>query len=544
MKAIFNFRITALVCVLLASSYLFSRTVEPAPLNTDENHPANLVITGKIDLELVCVGDDRYAVMAFVDENFDPPAYTIATAGKVTIVVPSGFSYTNLTSFKGGKWNPGAVYLNPPNDQGRTYMTFNLTPDNNQLGFDLTEEILVDDDGNPVLDANGDPIVVKGNSIMLFSLKRVTGKVDTAFLMQDYIPQPLGKNVFNAKGYGLGFGPDIDYEYGKALNRENWNCDAAAQPASSSSPTNGTLASKDTEAAALDAGQAAASNETAKVDLELVCVGDDRYAVMAQVDKNIVPPSYTVATAGKVTIVVPMGFSYTNLTSFAGGKWNPGAVYPNPPNDQGRMYLTFNLTPDDNQLGFFYPDQILVDENGNAILDANGDPILVKGNPIMLFSLKRVTGKVDTAYLMHDYIPQPLGKNVFNIKGLGLGYGPDINYEYGEALNRENWRCKSAAMAAPASPIGGNVAAAEAGAWFRISPNPAKGWVDVSFKQDLQEATANLRVLNLQGQLIYTNPAVNSDRTRLELDNMVPGLYFVVLESQGKVLQREKLVIQ
>ena len=250
-------------------------------------------------------------------------------------------------------------------------------------------------------------------------------------------------------------------------------------------------------------------------------MGDDRYAVFAFADKNVVPPPYTIATAGSVTIVVPVGFSYTGLTSYAGGKWNPGAVYPNPPNDPGRMYLTFNLSPKSNQLGF----------------DNTGDSI-------MLFSLKKVTGTVDTAFLMQDYIPQPLGKNVFNVKGLGLGFGPDIDYEYGKAYNRENWNCETSAMAAPPSPAGGQAASSETADRFRISPNPAKSWLDVTFKHDLQEATANLRILNLQGQLVYMSPAVNGEKTRLKLYNMVPGIYYVVLESQGEVLQREKLVIQ
>ena len=243
MKTIFKFHITALACVLLASSYLFSRTVEPTLPNTDESQTVNMEITANVDLELVCVGEDRYAVFALADKNIVPPAYTLATAGKVTVVVPMGFSYTALTSYAGGKWKPGAVYPNPPNDQGRMYLTFNLTHSSNQLGFDNT-----------------------GDSIMLFSLKRVTGTVDTAYLMQDYIPQPLGKNVFNVKGYGLGFGPDINYEYGKAYNRENWDCNSTG-PQTPANTAGGTLATDDSQSVALDAGQTAALEETAKVDL-------------------------------------------------------------------------------------------------------------------------------------------------------------------------------------------------------------------------------------------------------------------------------------
>lgn len=276
------------------------------------------------------------------------------------------------------------------------------------------------------------------------------------------------------------------------------------------------LNSDDYETTLLDADEAPAN-----VDLELVCVGADRYAVFAFADTNFVPPAYTVATAGRVTIVVPMGFSYTSLTSYAGGKWKPGAVYPNPPQDQGRMYLTFNLTPNSNQLGF----------------DNTGDSI-------MLFSLRRMTGNVDTLYLMEDYTPQLLEKNLLSVKGTGFGIGPDIDYEYGQAYNRENWNCNPAAMVAPPNHIGGNVAAAAPGEWLRISPNPARGWVDVFFKTDVEDMNVNLRVLNLQGQLVSLISAVNGEKTRLQLDNLAPGLYFVVLESQGKVLHREKLVVE
>ena len=235
--------------------------------------------------------------------------------------------------------------------------------------------------------------------------------------------------------------------------------------------------------------------------------------------EGFTPPTYNNATSGRVTIVAPVGFTYTGLSSKAGGTWKPGTVLFNPPQAPGMQFMTFNLTPNNNQL------------------------LLTSGEEIMLFSFAKVGDCPATVYLMDDYVPQPLQANELTGVGLGLGFGPDMYFHLCGVYDPLAGNCNPGhAIGFVNNPVGGNAATAEAVEWFRISPNPATDWVDVTFKNDWPEANVTLRVLNLQGQVVHQEPAVTGEHLKLSLDGLVNGQYFVVLESEGKILQQEKLI--
>lgn len=243
-----------------------------------------------------------------------------------------------------------------------------------------------------------------------------------------------------------------------------------------------------------------------------------RWAVFIK-PEGFTPPVYNNATSGRVTVVAPVGFTYTGLSSKAGGTWKPGIVTFNPPGAPGMQFMMFNLTPNNNQL------------------------LLAEGEEIMLFSFAKVGDCPANIYLMDEYVPQSFQPNELTGIGLGLGFGPDMYFKLCSIYDREAAKCNPGhAMGAIQGPIGGNAAPAEAVDWFRMSPNPARDWLDVSFKNDWTNARATLRVLNLKGQVVHTEPNVTGGYLKLNLRHLIPGQYFVVLESEGKVLQQEKLM--
>jgi hypothetical protein len=243
-----------------------------------------------------------------------------------------------------------------------------------------------------------------------------------------------------------------------------------------------------------------------------------RWAVFIKPD-GFAPPVYNRASSGRVTVVAPVGFTYTGLSSKAGGTWKPGIVMFNPPEAPGMQFMTFNLTPNNNQL------------------------LLTENEEIMLFSFAKVGDCPSNIYLMDEYVPQPFQPNELTGFALGLGFEPDMNFHLCSIYDREAAKCNPGhAMGAVQGPIGGNAAPVEAVDWFRMSPNPARDWLDVTFKDDWTHAKATLRVLNLKGQVVHKEPNVTGGYLQLNLRHLIPGQYFVVLESEGKVLHQEKLV--
>lgn len=245
--------------------------------------------------------------------------------------------------------------------------------------------------------------------------------------------------------------------------------------------------------------------------------GQQRWAVFVR-PEGFTPPAYTTASSGRVTIVAPIGFTYTQLISEAGGTWTPGTVLFNPPKAPGMAFLTFNLTPSQNQL------------------------LLEEGEEIMLFSIQKVGSCPQTIYLMDEYVPQPLQPNEFAGTGLGLGFGPDVHFHLCGVYDRQAALCNPGQLLTPGgTQQSGFETAFEKGEKFSLAPNPAGAWTDVIFENEMPEAPSAIRLLNLQGQIVRQQP-VSAERQQLDLDGLAPGFYFVALESEGQILQREKLI--
>ena len=247
--------------------------------------------------------------------------------------------------------------------------------------------------------------------------------------------------------------------------------------------------------------------------------GAQRWGVFVKPD-GFTPPAYTTASSGRVTLVTPVGFTYQNLVSSAGGTWQPGAVLFNPQEAPGMQFMTFNLTPNSNQL------------------------MLEEGGEVMLFSIEKAGACPTDIYLMQN-VPAGLLPNELAGTGLGFGFGPDVHFHLCGIYEPYAGYCHPPATSSmilnqPVPPVqaSGNTPSGT----FSVSPNPAGDWVNISFENIVVEHFATLQLRNLQGQLLRSERVGETGNLQLNLDGLAPGLYFLALEADGKVVQREKLV--
>lgn len=263
------------------------------------------------------------------------------------------------------------------------------------------------------------------------------------------------------------------------------------------------------------------------------------WSVWVKADSSFTETPYQLPTGGKITLVAPIGFAFQGLTSHSGGQWKPGNVYFNPPQDPGKVYVEFNLTPNQNFLE------------------------LTPGSEKMLFRFSVVSGCPSSLKLMDGIVPQGFFPNEFTGFGSGLTQ-ESIPFHACGIYGQETWVCPTAismletgnsyvgdaaslevnpSAAAQEADQSGN-AQNEAGSFFGVAPNPTKGDLTVSFDANMAEKQATLKLWNLQGQVVLTARTEGTNSHRLDLGQIVPGTYFLALEVDGKLVQREKILVQ
>ncbi len=242
-----------------------------------------------------------------------------------------------------------------------------------------------------------------------------------------------------------------------------------------------------------------------------------------------------VLTSASITLVAPQDFDYQNFTSKK-GVWELSGTLENPAENPGMKYLTFELQP------------------GAASLN------LSPWTETTLFTFKKMGDCPDSLYLMNGMIPQGIEPN--EIKGHGQSSGQTHSLQLCGVYDPAAWSCLS-----PAPPddlpidtdvqlqFAGGIQTAQSQALekqkttttgepirFSVSPNPATSWLDISFENNRPKANATLRLLSLQGQPLHLQSLPDTGHLRLDLTALPPGIYFLTLEVDGKVVQREKVV--
>jgi hypothetical protein len=88
----------------------------------------------------------------------------------------------------------------------------------------------------------------------------------------------------------------------------------------------------------------------------------------------------------------------------------------------------------------------------------------------------------------------------------------------------------------------GGVLHSERQVFFRLSPNPVGGEAGLAFFNPVPK-DAVVRVFNAQGQPVREQEVpVGSEEARVDFSGLPPGLYSIVFEIEGKIVQAEKIV--
>lgn len=259
------------------------------------------------------------------------------------------------------------------------------------------------------------------------------------------------------------------------------------------------------------------------------------WSVKIRPSQGFQPWGSKLLSTGRVTVVAPEDFTYQNLKSKV-GVWEPAGTIEDVPGHPGMKYFTFQL-------------------------QSAGPLTLLYGKETTLFTFQHKAGCPDTLYLMEG--PGPGGLFPNRLAGGGIFDLQNQPFYLCGVYGRNAWRCNTGAVATNDN-VGGNLladtgvqttqpeavemgldeksSAAEGGEWFGLAPNPAGLWTDIFIKNDLPQGMATLHLVNLQGQRLRIENVSVTGRHRLDLGDLPGGIYLVVLEVEGKVVQREKLV--
>ena len=268
--------------------------------------------------------------------------------------------------------------------------------------------------------------------------------------------------------------------------------------------------------------------------------GNIGWSVWAKADSSFTETPYQLPTSGKVTLVAPVGFAFQGLTSFNGGKWKPGKVFFNPPQDPGKVYVEFNLVPNQNFLE------------------------LTPGGERLLFSFSVIGGCPESLKLMDNIVPAGFSANDFSGFGSGLSQ-ESIPFHFCGNYAQDAWVCPPTMNLM--GPSGDNSVATgqrldldpstvqldfgktenveiKPTSFFGVAPNPVRDELTVAFDKTTLDKPASLRLWNLQGQLLQQETIEEEATRRLNMGNTIPGIYFLTLEVDGKLVQREKIIVQ
>jgi hypothetical protein len=78
---------------------------------------------------------------------------------------------------------------------------------------------------------------------------------------------------------------------------------------------------------------------------------------------------------------------------------------------------------------------------------------------------------------------------------------------------------------------------------FRIFPNPTKGEFNVQFSNFEEGKSYQLKIFDLVGKLVFEK-TINQEIDQLDLSQQNKGIYFIQLQSEGKVSKAEKLIVR
>jgi hypothetical protein len=77
---------------------------------------------------------------------------------------------------------------------------------------------------------------------------------------------------------------------------------------------------------------------------------------------------------------------------------------------------------------------------------------------------------------------------------------------------------------------------------FKVYPNPASSVINVELLLN-DNKQYQIELMNMLGELILTQPLISNNST-LKTNNLPRGMYLVNLVADGKVIDKQKLIIE
>ncbi|MCC6727492.1 MAG: T9SS type A sorting domain-containing protein [Saprospiraceae bacterium] len=481
---------------------------------SDLGQPDGVVVKEGIQFKLQLLPDgESWGVFAKPKEGINISPNTLTGTGQVVMVLPKDMVLTDFTSVS-GLWGSPNKMIGPDFAPNSLFLSYGFLADAPKIVYRPGQETLLftfksqggcPDDMHLISDADNVPTDLPYN---------LTNDIS--------VFDPVSANGFNFLNFGGIFGGEMAWdchdndEDGTPNALEDTNGNGVFDPG-------------------VDASDLNSMPATGCIKLKLQILPDlSGWAVVA---KRFNASNATVANAtwesGRVTLVTPTNFELGNLEA-PYNAWAATTVLADMPNNPNRKYITFELT-------------------------APGTPVSMNyGAETVLFTFPRLGDCPDSLYLLEA--PSATGPLPNEISGqISLANAQPQTFDYCGVYNRKAWHCKKNprlpvfntpldSLGTP--PIGGTNRAGDfdeastgaAAQWFTASPNPAGDFVNVAIAESqIAEGNLSLLLYDLQGKK-RLEVRMDKGTAQLDLVALQPGVYFLSLSQNGRVLHREKLI--
>lgn len=163
--------------------------------------------TPEIEIKLQLLPDgESFGIFAKPKNGISPSSLTITGSAQVTVVMPVGFQWGNLTNHA-GTWSNDATVISPSENPTRVYTSFGLVTDSPKIQYAATSETL------------------------LFSFKKMSDCPDSLYLI-DNATDPFNQlqnslnsypgNEINVIDFGVSSVPI--YNHSNNYGTSAWNC--------------------------------------------------------------------------------------------------------------------------------------------------------------------------------------------------------------------------------------------------------------------------------------------------------------------------------
>ena len=467
-----------------------------------------------IQFKLQLLEADKWGVYAKPSVPIGNSAIT--GSGQVTLVMPLHYQWGSLASVN-GIWINNTNAHGPAENPSKTYASFGWQA--MDIPFQTNAETL------------------------LFTFKRIGSCPDSIYLIDaefdpfNQLPNSINSNPGNELTIFL---PGSLYYFESNYAPSAWSChdnDSDGIPNALEDSNGNGVFDAGVDASDLNEGNTGMTPGCIKLKLQLL-PDSSGWGVFAKPFDGYSPSENTIATDGRVTVVAPANMPLEGLESVT-GQWSLTSTTLGLPSPPGNKFFTFEML-------------------------SNATPVdLSTATETMLFKFDKPGECPDFLRLLEGNISNSLSPNIFN--GTDTNNFTSNGFEYCGVYDRKAWRCKSGGIWGGGGGIiivtTDTLDAPEPGTTERSSdfsegnhaedqlkftafPNPAINFVNIVLSEkSAAETNSTITLWDLQGRK-RQEKLVENAATQLDLSGLPAGVYLVSLSQNGRVAQREKLVLK